>query len=308
MYKSYFKGYWLITNRCNFNCSYCVLENSTKHLKNELNFEKKKELISHLYDRLDFRSLTLSGGEALIIGNDPPKEFISLLQHIRQFRSNNPKDNLEIELYTNGVLLNESTIANMIGVVDTVALTIDSLQSSILFKIGRNNKKVENYYQSVLKKVSLLYENGIDVKLHSVVSQKNYYVLHKEVNQILLDLKDMNSKVQSWKFYQYMSYDNPRKDSLHAITNDIFQSFQERVKQLLKNQDLRLKFKNNLEMNESIANILAYGNLQYMRNGDSWSTSRRTKSLLNYNSMQELFEQHEIDETLFRKYHEIVFK
>jgi hypothetical protein len=58
-------------------------------------------------------------------------------------------------------------------------------------------------------------------------------------------------------------------------------------------------------MHESLFNILQYGNAQYMREGDTWSTSRRTGDLREYASMQELFARHDINEQAFRRYHEI---
>ena len=83
MPESYYKGYWMLTNRCNLRCSYCVLEDAPDQLKAELDLEGKKELITHLYEKLNFRRLTLSGGEVTIIGKHPPKDFIELLNHIR---------------------------------------------------------------------------------------------------------------------------------------------------------------------------------------------------------------------------------
>lgn len=74
---------------------------------------------------------------------------------------------------------------------------------------------------------------------------------------------------------------------------------------MLKDRGVRLHFKDNGEMNASLFNILSYGNAQYMRAGDSWSTSPRTEDLRSYNSMSELFSKHDIDEKLFRRFHEI---
>jgi len=64
--QKYYKAYYMITARCNLSCSYCVLENAPHQLKQELTLLQKQELISHLYHQLDFRSLTISGGEALL--------------------------------------------------------------------------------------------------------------------------------------------------------------------------------------------------------------------------------------------------
>lgn len=305
MSDSYFKGYWMVTNRCNLSCSYCVLENAPHQRKAELDLNAKKELISHLYHKLGFRRLTLSGGEVLIIGKTPPNDFIELLRHIRNYRSSDPAKNLEIELYTNGTYLTENVAMEMEGVVDLVAVTIDSTNNHVLNEIGRNNSKFNNYYENIVRVCGLLSKRGIKLKLHSVVSTKNHSTLYNEVTEILDKVEGSSGQVSCWKFYQYMSYDAPALDKDHAISNDLYKQFKERVELALKGRNVQLHFKDNEEMNASLFNILSYGNAQYMRANDTWSTSPRTADLRSYNSMSELFAKHDIDEALFRRFHEI---
>lgn len=308
MLDSYYKGYWMVTNRCNLRCSYCVLEDSPDQLKAELDLNGKKELVSHLYNKLGFRRLTLSGGEVLIFGKHPPSEFIELLRHIRSFRSSDPSKNLEIELYTNGTYIDENVAAEMNGVVDMVAVTIDSAKDNFLSDIGRNYGKNHNYYENITKACSLLSKNGIEIKLHSVIGQKNHLILPDEVAFILDSINKVSDSVTCWKFFQYMSYDAPERDEMHAISSDLYKQFKERIEIVLKNHNTLLHFKDNKEMNDSLFNILSYGNAQYMRTNDTWSTSQRTKDLRSYNSMPELFEKHDINEDLFRRFHEIRYE
>jgi len=302
----YYKGYWMVTNRCNLRCSYCVLENAPHQKKLELDLASKKALVSHLYHKLDFRRLTLSGGEVLIIGKRPPIDFIELLRHIRTFRSPDPSKNLEIEIYTNGTYLNEEIAQEMEGVVDLVAITIDSTQDKLLTELGRNHRGYNKYYEHFIKVCKLISEKGISLKLHSVIGQKNYLSFPNEVSSILEALETVNIQPSCWKFYQYMSYDVPERDNMHRIPADWYKQFTEKVEIALKGRKTRLHFKDNDEMNASLFNILSYGNAQYMRSNDSWSTSQRTADLRTYNSMTDLFAKHDLDEVLFRHYHEIV--
>lgn len=304
MSNSFYKGYWMVTNRCNLRCSYCVLENAPHQLKSELDLSGKKELVSHLY-QLGFRRLTLSGGEVLIIGKSPPSDFIELLRHIRQYRSSDPSKNLEVELYTNGTYLDERVAREMEGVVDLVAVTIDSKQDDLLTEIGRNSKKFNRYYENAIRVCHLLSTKGIKIKLHSVIGTKNHLTLPNEVSSILDSMEEVGVRLSCWKFYQYMSYDVPERDHMHAIPAELYERFQEKVESAFAGRDVRLHFKDNEEMNASLFNILSYGNAQYMRDGDSWSTSQRTKDLRTYHSMSELFAAHDIDEKRFRQFHEI---
>lgn len=305
MTESYYKGYWMLTNRCNLRCSYCVLEDAPHQLKSELDLEGKIELISHLYNKLNFRRLTLSGGEVTIIGKHPPKDFITLLRHIRNFRFEEKEKNLEIEIYTNARRLNEDVIKEMIGVVDVVAITIDSKEDDFLSDIGRNYGSLSNYFQHVVQICKLLAKYNIKLKLHSVVFQKNYIQLLSEMPLILDEIKKEGGKIFHWKFFQYMSYDMPDKDKAHSIPIDLFNEFKNKASKILTENNVEMHFKDTEEMKDSIFNILSYGNAQYMRGCDSWSTSQRTEDLRTYNSMDEFFAKNEIDEPLFRKFNEI---
>lgn len=305
MENSYYKGYWMVTNRCNLRCSYCVLEDAPHQLKAELDLNSKKELVTHLYEKLNFRRLTLSGGEVIIFGKHPPKECIELLRHIRKFRSNDPQKNLFMELYTNGTYLNEEVVNEMQGVIDVVAVTIDSTDDSFLTNIGRNFGRYKDYYNNIMKGCALLSKAGIEVKFHSVISTKNHELLPTQVKDIINALEKAGGELSTWKFYQYMSYDDPKKDHAHAISTSTYNHFKERTQNALKEKTARLHFKDNTEMNASLFNILSYGNAQYMRDQDTWSTSKRTNDLRSYNSMSELFAKHDINEERFRQFHEI---
>lgn len=305
MAHSYYKGYWMVTNRCNLSCSYCVLENAPNQLRAELDLKGKKELVSHLYHNLGFRRLTLSGGEVTIFGQRPPSEFIELLRHIRQLRSSDPLKNLEIEMYTNGLRLNKMIASEMEGVVDTVAVTIDGIKNSFLTEIGRNNRKHTDYFDHIVKVCALLSKKCIELKLHSVIGQKNYSFLPEEIHLILDAIKNAGGCISCWKFFQYMSYDMPERDRIHAIPSDLYENFKTGAKRALEEHGVLLHFKDNREMNDSLFNILSYGNAQYMRDNDSWSTSQRTEDLRSYSSMSELFAKHDINEARFRHFHEI---
>lgn len=305
MVESFYKGYWMVTNRCNLRCTYCVLENAPDQLKSEIDLNAKKELVSHLYENLGFRRLTLSGGEVLIFGKHPPKEFIELLRHIRTYRSSDPSKNLEIELYTNGTYLDESVASEMEGVVDTIAVTIDGARNSFLSEIGRNHRGYTNYFDHIVNVCRLISSKGIELKLHSVIGQKNQAFLPEELPLIYDAVRDAGGHISKWKFFQYMSYDAPDCDEMHAINSELYDTFKHKAEISLSGRDVSLHFKDNEEMNASLFNILSYGNAQYMRDNDTWTSSQRTEDLRSYSSMSELFARHDIDEKRFRQFHEI---
>jgi sulfatase maturation enzyme AslB (radical SAM superfamily) len=300
-----FKGYYMLTSRCNLSCGYCVLENAPHQLRAELNLEGKMALIDHLHAQLGFRRLTLSGGEALLIGKRPPAEFLQLLDFLRGFRSGVPEEDLQLELYTNGALLDDGVADALAGVVDTVAMTIDSCDERVLTQLGRSTTRSPGYYRRAVEACARLAQRNVELKLHSVVAQANHARLGDEVRAIHEALLAAKARPSKWKFYQYMSYDDAGHDGTNAIADDAFRRATEHISRSLEGTNIDLHFKDNQEMNRSLFNILPYGNAQYMREGDSWSTTRRTGDLRGYGSMRELFSACDIDEAAFRRCHEM---
>jgi MoaA/NifB/PqqE/SkfB family radical SAM enzyme len=292
-----------MTARCNLACAYCVLENKPDQIRMELDLKGKEELISHLYHNLNFRSLTLSGGEALIIGRNGPADFLLLLDFLRQFKTNQRDSNLRLQLYTNGLNINDLVADRMEGIIDEVSITIDSFNREVLKRIGRNRTARDDYFRNAIEVCKRLSDRGIDIKLHTVVSALNITDLEQSVLPIYETLVYSQAKIDSWKFYQYMSYDVPAVDQLNQISQTQFEEISAQIKNLLKKENLRFHFKNNSEMNESLFNILAYGNAQYMVPGDTWTTSRRTEHLCSYGSISELLTRTQISEELFTRYH-----
>lgn len=305
MSDAFYKGYWMVTNRCNLDCGYCVLEDTPAQLRRELNLTDKLALVAHLYEHLRFRRLTLSGGETTIIGKRPPADFITLLRFLRRYRTVDPRERLDVEMYTNGALLDDTVADEMAGVVDLVAVTIDSARDDLLTQIGRNTGQFPNYFDRTVAACGRLARRGIEVKLHSVIGTLNHRTLGDEVAPILDAVEAAGVRVTEWKFYQYMSYDDPLRDGTHAIFPDAYARVTEQIARTLEGRGVKLHFKDNAEMNASLFNILSYGNAQYMRAGDTWTTSRRTRDLRTYASMEELLASHDIDEAAFRRFHGI---
>lgn len=301
--KKYYSAYYMMTAHCNLSCSYCVLENSASQLAQELPLNKKEELIGHLYDNFKVRSLTISGGEPICIGNNSGKDFIELMFFLRQFKSSQKEKNLVVKMYSNGLLLTDDIAKAMKGVIDCVSINIDSCNESILQVIGRSNRYNGSYYEKVIEIIGLLYKYGIKVKLHTVISKLNSNSIEVDAPVILHVMRNANPLIEQWKFYQYMSYDNPDKDEAHAISDESFASAARRVTTALNKFDLGLKFKSADEMDESLFNILATGVAQYRKKGDTWTTTRRTKSLFGYGSINEMLMANDIDIRLFEKYH-----
>ncbi len=298
-----FKGYYMITARCNLDCDYCVLENAPGQLRRELSLDDKIALVAHLYHNLGFRRLTFSGGEALIIGKHPPRDFLRLVEYLRTLRSPSPDYNLEVGLYTNGLFLTDEVADALVGVVDRVGITIDSADDAVLQRIGRSTKRHPEYFQHAADVVGRLSTRGIAVKLHTVVGTLNHGRIAGEVRGIWDTVISKGGQVEKWKFYQYMSYDEPARDQRHSIAPADYERATNGIAAALRDADVQLHFKDNGEMDASLFNILPYGNAQYMRPGDSWTTTRRTRDLREYATIDDLLAQNDIPYETFVRFH-----
>ena len=301
--KKFYSAYYMMTARCNLSCSYCVLENLPFQISRELSIDKKKKLILHLYKNYNVRSLTISGGEPICIGGNLGKDFISLMHFLKEFKHENKEDNLIVKMYSNGLLMTEEIVSSMKGVVDRVSINIDSCNDALLRRIGRLSSYNGGYFQKAIDSIRLLYANNIKIKLHTVISALNYDRIAQESKKIYEEVAQANPLLDNWKFYQYMSYDDPIKDKKHEISIDTFNSTCSEISETLKNYQIKLKFKSKDEMNESLFNILATGIAQFRRDNDTWTTTKRTKSLFDYKSIDEMLKQNEININLFQKYH-----
>ena len=296
----------MITARCNLSCSYCILENAPHQLKQELSLVEKMELISHLYYNLNFRSLTISGGEALIIGKSAPSDFLKLLDFLKQFKSNDVEKNLNLKLYTNGIYLSEEVAVAMKGIIDEVSINVDSCNDETLSLLGRNKTKEDAYFLKAIQVINSLSNHQIKVKLHTVVNALNYRNITSEVKPIYEAVKKANRIFGQWKIYQYMSYDDTIVDEKHQINIAIFNSVKSDIQRELKGCEVEVHFKDNTEMDQSLFNILATGIAQYRLPGTTWTTTPRTDNLLNYKSMEQLLEQNKVDVDLFNLYHSYI--
>lgn len=139
MNKDRYAVYWMLTPLCVLNCGYCFRDCSPSSVASELSLEEKKRCVDALYQNLSVRKLTLSGGEPLFIGGKKVRDFLELVEHIRQYKHpNNKEDNLRIELLTNAVLLEDEVLDKLVGVVDRITITIDSIDDDTLTRLGRN--------------------------------------------------------------------------------------------------------------------------------------------------------------------------
>ncbi len=296
----YYSIYYMTTPRCILNCGYCFRDTTPESIASELPVEKIKELITHLYENFNVRKLTISGGEPTVLGGVKNKNFLELINHLRKFKHQNEKDNLRIELLSNAVNLTPDITEQLVGVVDRITITLDSLDESVLSKIGRNTGPYKDYVSRFRERFADFTEKGFDLKLHSVVTPVNYDSLIPLVTYIK-DCKEFH--VSRWKFYQYMTYGQPEKDLVYAIEDEKYTEIAAKISEILSGSGIELSFKDNKLMTDTMFNLLHSGRLEYFTTENGVRTRHLSDILTSYSGWDELAEKCCINREMIKKYH-----
>ncbi len=298
----YYSMYYMTTPRCILNCGYCFRDTSPESIASELPIDKIKELVTHLYKNFNVRKLTISGGEPTVLGGVKNTNFLKLMRHLKQFKSNREEDNLRIELLSNAVNLTPNITEQLVGIVERITITLDSLDENVLNKIGRNTGQYRDYVSRFRERFADFTNKGFDLKLHSVITPVNYDSL-VPLAKYIASCKDFN--VSKWKFYQYMTYGQPEKDLVYAIEDDKYFAIADEIIAALKDTAIELSFKDNKLMTDTMFNLLHSGRIEYYTFENGFRTRHLSDILTNYSGWDELAEKYAIDRKMIDKYHSI---
>ena len=154
-----FKINWMVTDRCNLSCVYCIANNKMDLVgySSSSVFETADRILA-----LHPLTVTLSGGDPMLLKNLP-----ELIDHIAGKAS--------ITLDTNGTIpFTDRHLESVRNAGVLVRISLDSLDEEINSSVrpgGALN------VMKILSNIRLLKENDIPVYVHTVVTQENYQVL-----------------------------------------------------------------------------------------------------------------------------------
>lgn len=143
-----------LTRACNLNCKHC-LNNSGKPMQNQLNYEEIKNLIIKLAN-CGLQEVRLTGGEPLLF----PQiyEIIKLCRELGLF----------VSIGTNGTLINENVAKKLKDAgLNKAVVSIDGNEDV------HDEIRGPNTYKKALNGLKLLKENGIKVRINTVIMKNN---------------------------------------------------------------------------------------------------------------------------------------
>ncbi len=150
--------YLHMTARCNLKCPYCYNQDNRSHLWNSPigSYEQFADLIAEAAE-LGFREVKFTGGEALL-----NRDTLRLARYARS-------KGLYVNLLTNGTLIDESNAHEIVEVVTSVSLSLDSAHPE-----EHDVVRGQDTWEKVLQAIRLLRAAGLQfLHLNSVVTPVN---------------------------------------------------------------------------------------------------------------------------------------
>jgi len=201
------KGYIInlhLLEKCNYHCKHCFAHFDSA---SALSVQDWKRIIDNITKKTPVSRFNLAGGEPLLYkGIDEVIEYI----HTK---------NIEVSIITNGHLLSEEYIRRFKGKVLMIGLSIDALQPELLRKMGRCTKTNEILsHDKCIALCKSIHENGIQLKINTVVSKLN---LHENFTDFIQTVCPTKWKILKMKRFSTNNYDNVELE----ITKNKFNQF-----------------------------------------------------------------------------------
>lgn len=170
---------WNITARCNQNCKYCHRFLNIM----DLTYEENLEILNNL-ENSGVTSITWTGGEAL------------LLNGVDELLKISHEKGIKNKIITNGKLLTKERIDKIYKYLDSITLSIDSIDDDINYSLGRG----KNHFEEIKEILDYIKEKNYDVKMriNSVVCKNNVNNFEDLTNFL------NNYNIYSWRIFKFM--------------------------------------------------------------------------------------------------------
>ncbi|MFZ2969899.1 MAG: radical SAM protein [Minisyncoccia bacterium] len=227
---------WNITARCNQKCRYCHRFLNVF----ELDFRQNKKILYNLINS-GITDLTWTGGEPLLYDR---------IDELFKIAYNKGVIN---KLITNGSILTTNKLNNICKNLDSVTLSLDSVDPKINVKVGRGAGHFDRINQ-ILKYFKKNY-NQIKIRVNTVISSYNI----NEIPDLTLYLDKFN--IDCWRIFIFM----PLRETALKNKNDFWvsdEAFENIKRYIIKNSKIKsLEFRRRGDMESKYVLILADGDI-----------------------------------------------
>jgi radical S-adenosyl methionine domain-containing protein 2 len=176
-----------LTEKCNYKCTYCFAKFNNEQELSLDEWIKTADIVDKYFKKNSIVNgrINLAGGEPLVVNYlDELIDYINSLD-------------IKVSIITNASLLTKEKIRAWIGKVDTIGISIDSLNRETNLLIGRhcNGNTIE--INNLLEILSIAKENNIKIKINTVVSKFN---LHEDISSLYKQIRFDRIKLLQVRF------------------------------------------------------------------------------------------------------------
>ena len=199
--------YIRLTNRCNLNCSYCF--NKTYRNNNSDNAISNKIIIKRLKEFKYFggHTVAFTGGEPTLYNE---AKIIQLLEESENI-------GLKNVLLTNGTILGNLNLKKIISYIDTLQISLDSMNNKTLEKLWGTSKYTYENILNTIKKIDFLIgklNKSINIILTPIVTKINI----NEVPILIDDIKGIIKNANfNWYLNKYQKIGIDKIDELYSL-------------------------------------------------------------------------------------------
>ena len=195
---------------CNMRCGFCFATFLDIPGRNQLKSEEALELVDMLC-QAGFRKINFAGGEPTLL-----KWLPDLIRHAKSY-------GLTTSIVTNGSRITQEWLDDLEGCLDIIALSIDSVNQDVQYRIGRFVKgEAPIDAQHYIEMGRWIKDRGIRLKVNTVVNRMN---LFEDFRSFLLEMMP-----ERWKIFQALRVDgqNDERFDAFSVTDREFERYVER--------------------------------------------------------------------------------
>lgn len=195
-----------LTKHCNYKCKFCFATFADKPLKTILSKGDMIQIINQCTEH-SVSKISFVGGEPMLC---------NWLDELIIYAKNN---GLTTMLVTNGSLLTSTWLKKVQNYLDWVSLSIDSLETETLRKIGRSRGKKTLSREKLIGLIESIQVMNIRFKINTVVNALNYT---ENMNDFMI-----KASPKRWKIFQVLPIKGQSDNTINEmkISDEQFEYF-----------------------------------------------------------------------------------
>ncbi len=232
---------WVLTSKCNENCKYCYRFLDLQ----DIEYKKAEEILRKLIND-GVREITWTGGEALLY-----KGFTDLLKIAKN-------NGVKSKLITNGTIVaNNNDIREICKYLDSLTLSLDSVNDEINVKLGRGKE----HYTNIRTVLEYLKNKNLKVTINTVISKVNINCL-EELGSFI-----SSYNVNAWRIFKFTPLRETAKinQKEFEITTEEFNS-KKKILNTFK-EILKIEYREGNDFENKYVNIINSGDVTRTENG-----------------------------------------